>query len=228
MSCPMILVVSRSATRMQIYREALEKTGVSCLGISELKEAPAFAAATPLNGILIDTPVLIKATSYEKTMAEDMLLALPSAYLNIAPATDAIKILTATGTRGTFHTFDQFVAACSNFQARIVRPKNRAELNLNALLYHGETDSQTEQTVTMNVSPGGCFVFSASPEYLIDKQVVLDFVCFEDRTPVKATVRWQQSWGRDNAIPGLGLRFDQLTESQAAEIRELLKALDPL
>ena len=224
----MILVVSRSATRIQVYREALEHSGASCLGISDLKEAPGFAAATPLNGILIDTPVLIKASTNDKALVEDMLLALPSAYLNIAPATDAIKILTATGTRGTFSTLEQFIAACANFQARVVRPKDRMELNLNALLYHtGPACPSPEQTVTMNVSMTGCFLFSTNPENHVDQQVTVDFVGFEDRTPITATVRWLQSWGIEHQIPGIGVRFDQLTKAQCQELNALLKALEP-
>lgn len=224
----MILVVSRSATRIQVYREALEHSGASCLGISDLKEAPGFAAATPLNGILIDTPVLIKASTNDKALVEDMLLALPSAYLNIAPATDSIKILTATGTRGTFSTLEQFIAACTNFRARVVRPKDRMELNLNALLYHGGlTGPEPEQTVTMNVSMSGCFLFSTNPDNQVDQQVTVDFVGFQDRTPLTATVRWLQSWGIEHQIPGIGVRFDQFTEAQRQEIKVLLKALEP-
>lgn len=62
MSSPLVLLVSRSASRTQVYREALDTLGVSCLAISELKEVAILAAGTPLSGILLDMPVLIKAT----------------------------------------------------------------------------------------------------------------------------------------------------------------------
>lgn len=228
MSSPLILVISRSETRVQVYREALESIGASCLATSDLKNAPALAASTPLNGIAMDMPVRIKASASDKALVEDMMLALPSAYLNVSPATDTIKILTATGTKGTFRTFEQFVAACANFQARVVRPKNRVELNLNALLYHSTASGAApEQTVTLNVSPEGCFLFSAYPDYHIDQQVVIDFVGFTDRTPVIASVRWLQTWGKDNLIPGIGVMFERLSKAQRIELQALLKALEP-
>jgi len=228
MSSPLILVISRSEIRIQVYREALESVGASCLATSDLKNAPVLAASTPLNGIAIDMPVRIKASPNDKALVEDMLLALPSVYLNVSPATDTIKILTATGTKGTFRTVEQFVAACANFQARVVRPKNRVELNLNALLYHdAASGAAPEQTVTLNVSPEGCFLFSTHPDIQVNQQIVVDFVGFTDRTPVMASVRWQQIWGKDNLIPGIGVMFERLSKAQRIELQALLKALEP-
>lgn len=228
MKRPVILVISRSETRMQTYRDALERIGASCMGLADLKGAPVLAASTPMNGIAIDMPVQIKASSGDKALVEDMLLALPSVYLNIAPATDAIRILTASGTQGTFLTFEQFVAACANFPSRVVRPKNRTELNLNALLYHDDSaDTLPERTVTINVSPGGCFLFSTYPDYCIEQQVRIVFIGIDDPTPVVASVRWLQSWGVSHLIPGIGVRFEQITEAQQAELNGLIKALEP-
>ncbi len=228
MSSPLILVISRSETRVQVYREALESIGASCLATSDLKNAPVLAASTPMNGIAIDMPVRIKASSNDKALVEDMLLALPSVYLNVSPATDTIKILTATGTKGTFRTFEQFVAACANFQARVVRPKNRVELNLNALLYHDAASGVApEQTVTLNVSPEGCFLFSTHPDIEVNQQIVIDFVGLTDRTPIMASVRWLQTWGKDNLIPGIGVMFVRLSKAQRIELQALLKALEP-
>jgi hypothetical protein len=48
MSNPLVLLVSRSASRTQLYREALEQEGLSCLAVLTLKEVPALAAGTPL------------------------------------------------------------------------------------------------------------------------------------------------------------------------------------
>ncbi|CAH2030924.1 PilZ domain-containing protein [Trichlorobacter ammonificans] len=228
MAPPVILVISRSETRMQTYREALERVGASCVGLADLKGAPVLAASTPMNGIAIDMPVQIKASSGDKALVEDMLLALPSVYLNIAPATDAIRILTATGTQGTFQTFEQFVAACANFNARVVRPKNRTELNLNALLYPSMSgDVPPERTVTINVSPGGCFLFSSHPDYHVEQLVRIDFVGFEDRTPIIGSVRWLQPWGTSHLIPGIGVRFEQISAAQQMALDCLLKALEP-
>ena len=228
MSRPLVLLVSRSASRTQTYREALDLHDISCLAIAELKEIHLLTTGTPLNGILLDMPVLIKAASAEKQAIEDILKALPSAYLNIAPATDNIKLLTATGTQGVAKSLDEFAAICKGFEARLVRPKDRFPLNLQALLILDTDRTNTERTVTLNVSSKGCFLFTANPELELDQKLQIQFVGLQDTTPVSGSICWLRRWGSDlHHIPGIGVNFDSISEAQLAEITSLLEALNP-
>lgn len=228
MSSPLVLLVSRSASRSQIYREALDCLGISCLAISELKEAVILASGTPLNGILLDMPVFIKATPSEKLACEDILNALPSAYLNIAPATDTIKLLTANNAQGTAKTLNEYSELCKGFTPRIVRPKNRYPLHLQALLNSIPAQDKPEQTVTLNASTQGCFVFSSNPEYQFNQQVEIQFIGLKDKTPVVSNICWLQRWGTaEHHIPGIGVNFDNLSEEQRSEIIRLLEQLQP-
>jgi len=228
MSSPLVLLISRSASRSQIYREALDALGISCLAISELKEAVVLASGTPLSGILLDMPVLIKATPSEKLASEDIFKALPSAYLNIAPATDAIKLLTANGMQGVARTLDEFAELCKGFAPRMVRPKDRYPLYLQALLTATPGQDSPEQTVTLNVSSQGCFLFSSSPDYQLNQQVEIQFIGLADKAPVRATICWLRRWGSgEHQIPGIGVSFDTLSEAQRSEITRLLEPLQP-
>lgn len=227
MSSPLVLLVSRSASRTQLYREALDARGISCLAISELKEVALLASGTPLSGILLDMPVLIKASPGDKTVTEDILKALPSAYLNIAPATDSIKLLTANDTQGIAKSVDEFAELCKGFTPRLVRPKDRYPLHLQALLMTTAQDSP-ERTVTLNVSPKGCFLFSANPEWQLEQQVSIQFIDLADTAPVIATICWLRLWGTGkHHIPGIGVNFTTISESQQAQIIHLLEPLQP-
>lgn len=227
MSSPLVLLVSRSASRTQLYREALDARGISCLAISELKEVALLASGTPLSGILLDMPVLIKASPGDKTATEDILKALPSAYLNIAPATDSIKLLTANDTQGIAKSVDEFAELCKGFTPRLVRPKDRYPLHLQALLMTTAQDSP-ERTVTLNVSPKGCFLFSANPEWQLEQQVSIQFIDLADTAPVIATICWLRLWGTGkHHIPGIGVNFTTISESQQAQIIHLLEPLQP-
>jgi len=228
MSTPLILLVSRSASRTQNYREALDRLGISCLAISGLKEVPTLVAGTPFNGIMLDMPVLIKATPTEKIFLEDILKALPSAYLNIAPATDTIKLLIATGTQGNAKSLDEFSGLCKAFPARVVRPKDRYRLHLQALLQSGPALATEEQTVTMNVSPNGCFLFSTNLESRYEQTVRIKFIGLEDTCSVSATICWVRHWGTGgHHIPGIGVSFDSISEEQRRQINGLLEPLKP-
>jgi len=228
MSSPLVLLVSRSASRTQVYREALDTLGVSCLAISELKEVAILAAGTPLSGILLDMPVLIKATPGDKAAAEDILKALPSAYLNIAPATDSIKLLTANDTQGSAKSIEEFAELCKGFTPRLVRPKDRYALYLQALLSTVPEQGSPERTVTLNVSPKGCFLFTSNTEFQLEQQVSIQFIGLDDTTPVTATICWLRRWGTElQHVPGIGVHFIALSESQHAQIVGLLEPLQP-
>ena len=228
MSSPLVLLVSRSASRTQVYREALDARGISCLAISELKEVALLASGTPLSGILLDMPVLIKASPGDKAAAEDILKALPSAYLNIAPATDSIKLLTANDTQGIAKSLDEFAELCKGFAPRLVRPKDRYPLHLQALLITTPAQDSPERTVTLNASSKGCFLFTANPELQLEQQVNIQFIGLTDTTPVIATICWLRLWGTaKHHIPGIGVNFTTISESQQAQIIRLLEPLKP-
>lgn len=228
MSTPLVLLVSRSASRSQNYREALDRLGISCLALTALKEVPTLAAGTPFNGILLDMPVLIKATPTEKLFLEDILKALPSAYVNIAPATEAIKLLIATGSQGTAKNLEEFAEICRDFPARLMRPKDRYPLYLQAILRSGPAQATEEQTTTLNVSPSGCFLFSTNQESRLGQMVSITFIGLEDTSPVSATICWLRHWGTGgHCVPGIGVRFDTISEAQRTQIDGLLEPLKP-
>jgi hypothetical protein len=228
MSTPLVLLVSRSASRSQCYREALDKQGLSCLVISEIKEAPTLTTGTPFSGILLDMPVLTKATAIDKSALEDILKALPSVYLNIAPASDAIRVLTADATQGIAKTLEEFALICKNFTPRMVRPKDRYLLYLNAVLSENTVPCQEEQTVTLNVSPRGCFLFTANPDFQINQSITIQFIGLTDTTPIKASVCWFRRWGdKGHHLPGIGVKFDTITENQSKQMATLIEALKP-
>lgn len=226
MSSPLVLLVSRSASRSQLYRESLDRLGISCLGISELKEVTTLAAGTPFSGILLDMPIMAKAAIKEKNAIEDILKALPSAYVNIAPATDAVKLLTATGTMGTAKSIEEFATICKEFTPRLVSPKDRYPLFLQALLQNGIATAPPFQTATLNVSAHGCFLFSTDNQIRLDQSVTIDFIGLDDRTPVVATVCWIRQWGEaGHYLPGVGVRFERITDMQAESIATLLEKI---
>lgn len=229
MNSPTILVVSRSEARIHAYREVLEQMGVRFIGLADLKAVPVLVSATPVSGIAIDMPVQIKASSRAKMMVEDILSALPSVYINIMPTSQKIKVLTATGTQGIFHNLEQFVAVCAGFRGRVVRPKNRIELNLNAIITH-PTDEylDMERSVTINASTGGCFLFTTRSLYKTGQLININFINIKDNSPIIASVRWLQPWGVANLIPGIGVRFEQITTAQLEELAHLVKSLEPV
>lgn len=228
MSAPTLILVSRSDTRTQTYREALELRGFACSPVTELQEVASLTCRHPYSGVLLDMPIITKASQTDKKLLEDIIKALPSAYLNIAPATDSIKLLTADNHHGTARSMEEFLTICNNFTPRLVRPKDRVPLHLNALVTHQGYEAEPEQTVTLNVSGQGCFLFSAHPENRPEQQVSISFVGLADQTPIISTIRWVRHWGEVHQMPGIGVTFEQINEDQRRQLNELMISLKPL
>lgn len=222
MKAPSLILVARTESRIATYREALELRGFACHPLTELKEVPAVTCRTPFSGILLDMPIITKASTSDKHLLEDILKAMPSAYLNIAPATDSIKLLIADNHHGTARSLDEFLTICGNFTPRLVRPNDRVPLFLNALVTHLGHPQEPEQTVTLNVSALGCFLFSTNPGNLVGEQVSIRFVGLDDQTPILATIRWVRPWGKYHQMPGIGVTFEQISRDQNRQLGDLM------
>lgn len=226
-STPQIILVTRSETRKALYREAIELRGVACQAVSELRNVSPLASSSPFSGILLDMPVITKSSLHEKGLIDDVIQALPTAYINIAPATDTIKLLMSNLNHGEAHSLEEFLQICKQLKPRCVRPNDRVPLHLNALLTHENREFATEQTVTLNVSEDGCFLFSTNPCNEPGQKVTIDFVGLNDRTIVRGIINWARHWGEVHHMPGIGVTFESLTESQSLQLANLIKSARP-
>ena len=224
MSAPILILVARSQSRIQTYREALELRGFACQPVTEPKDIPALTCRSLFNGILLDMPIVTKASSSEKALLEELFKVLPCAYLNIAPATDSIKLLTANNHHGTARSLDEFLNICSDFTPRVVRPHDRVSLHLNALVTHHERADETEQTVTLNVSAQGCFLFSTHENNQTGQQVSIQLLGLDDPAPIIAIIRWVRPWGTCHRMPGIGVTFETINAQQSLQLAELMKS----
>lgn len=221
---PLVLLVCRSASRSQLYRAVMDRKGVACLMVTSLKEVNALAAGTAFSGLLLDMPVMVKATPSERLALEDLQRALPCAYLNIAPASDSIKLMMVNDLQGTAATIEEFAELSTRFPARCVAPKDRITLHLHTLLQSAAATSPPEQTVTLDLSPGGCFLFSVDPSLQTGAQLSLQFIGLNDPAPINAAVCWRNPFGTPGKPgPGVGAKFVQISPAQREQLMELLQ-----
>jgi uncharacterized protein (TIGR02266 family) len=93
-----------------------------------------------------------------------------------------------------------------------------------------ESESNFYMGLTENLSAGGLFIATHTLRPLgtaID--VTLQLPGAEDPVRVRGTVRWVREYSEtSDGGPGMGLRFDDITEEDAHIIRQFLAARDPL
>jgi len=143
-----------------------------------------------------------------------------------------LKINDETGEISCFHysqksggTMLDFIHnECSNFVPRMIRSDARKAIHLNVVLYKTEDASQPERSVTLNISKGGCFIFSAQ-EWEEGSEAWMHFMELKDSTLISGQIRHAVRWGESMRIPGIGVEFRQISASQKEEIYNLYASI---
>ena len=86
----------------------------------------------------------------------------------------------------------------------------------------GFNEEGIRRTVTVNVSKGGCFIYSVD-NLASDVEMMIVFKELEDQKPILGEVRWKAKWGEAMQIPGIGIKFEDINEGQLTEICKIIR-----
>lgn len=215
-----VAIISRAADSLQAYGSEADRLGINAARFSSFRELHDLMTEVPFNGVLIDVPTRMMAPKNERPLINEILEMYPVIHMGWERDTETIQTLN----HGSIKGLEEFIEQkCRGFAARTLRSQMRKKAHLNILL-NSRQDlrfEQVEKTVTMDISTGGCFIFSGenwencSSAYLIAKEL-------NDRTPIEGEVRWHLGWGNQMRIPGIGILFTKITESQRKEIADFM------
>lgn len=203
----------------QAYVDAIKSTGVEVDIVSSLNELHELLSNGSFNGVMVDLNTKVKASKEEKAMMQNLLEQFPLAQLNFNEKTGHVRSFHFGQASGS-ETLDAFInEECRSFSARQLRLTRRAEENFNVLLIPVDDSLalETDRTVTINVSTGGCFLYFVDG-LRIGSRIKMVYQELEDQTPILGEVRWQILWGKIMQIPGVGIRFVDIRENQLEEI----------
>jgi len=218
---PQILLAVADEERRLIYEAFVKKERAICHTVSSLRDVANQAARQPYNAIFLDMSLIVKASRYEKSLVEDALHALPNARLNVTAKTRKIRMLVSWDDQEGARTPEEHLRFCCEQHPQVAPICNRVPLNLNATLSRTPDMSGAERTVCIDFSPGGCFLFCVNDEITTRSTVWVRLVALSDPAPIASTVCWKREWGMTSEMPGIGIRFDEMTPDQQAEILSL-------
>jgi len=218
MAQPKILIIAKDAEAGQAYAEALREIDVAYDIAASFLEMAALATDNSYNGLLVDILTLVRSSKEEKVVAYECFNLYPvlrvkwenkKKKINLSPLEQAFSPDAASALKFFIES------RCMPFRARPLRRHPRKSYNLNVLLSVDGTFSEcdTIKTFTLNISRGGAFLHTTHP-FALDDCVWIRFVEFSPLEPIKASVRWSLEWGQSRSIPGLGLKFEELSEAQ--------------
>lgn len=110
----------------------------------------------------------------------------------------------------------------TNSEGRLIRKEERREKFWSVELLSPVEGVKDHLFNTRDVSPGGMFIIYSHPPK-IGQELQLRIIEIEDATPIKAVVRWTQTWGNKSNFPaGFGVEFVEVTDLQKEQINEKL------
>ena len=218
-----VMLISGDPVSRKGYQEALAKTGVIMDTVASFREFYYAVLAIPYNGVLVDVPTMIRIPKDEKDLVKEIMDLFPVIQLKFDPATGTISTF-FSGQLNKSCTLDDFINnECRRFLARTARKSERKTLHLNVMLGKEKFGRRSpfERTVTLNVSKGGCFIFS-TVDWGVGATAWFMIKELKDGTPIRGEVRWKVDWGKAMQIPGIGVTFEEMNEIQRDHLNSLL------
>ena len=203
-----ILVVSYGEETRAALVTTLNNNGASTVSCATFCEAENLALAGLYSGILVDLPSIIKSKGEEKIVAYTLANFFP--ILRVRTMGGMLVPMAMPGSAKQDKSLGDFLTkTCSNFEPRKLRVFRRHPICLSTLVNYNGVEFRG---FTLNVSWGGMFIVDLSAEkYRVGEPVSIlipEFGC-----TIAAHVNRIKPWGMDSHPPGVGLRFDSLTES---------------
>ncbi len=214
-----IILVSIEGEARQAYLDAVKPFGVQVDTVSSFKELRRLMTENFYNGVMMDLKTKIKEQREDKELAYGILEQFPLVQLKYDEKTGSIGAL-YYGQSGESRTLETFInEECRTFKARPIRSNVRKEINFNVVISKtGDfLDGRMERTVTIDVSRGGCFIYSTE-NWKLRNSVIFVVKELADSRPVLGEVRWTKPWGKAMQIPGIGVKFEEIGENQLKEI----------
>jgi len=222
-----ILMVVKEAEARAAYEEALSRVGVGYDVAGSFDEVLRLSVDNAYSGLIIDILTLIRSSKEEKSIAYDCLNFYPSLRIKWDARQKAMSLspLEQSFSADTAATLDHFIEnRCKSFNARTLRRFNRKESFLGLLLSTSPDfpDGDSLKTFTVNISQGGAFVHTTRP-FAKGETVWLRFLELADAEPVKGVVCWHIAWGSCRSIPGIGVKFEFLSQEQGDRLRKMAR-----
>ncbi len=188
-----------------------------------IEELLAVLQKTPCCGLLVDIRMKIKASAEQNSMFQTISNHFPLLMLRWNLATQGYNTF-SPNQEGDMTVGDFILGPCSSTPPRCLRLHERKSVHLSCVFFPptGKSKDDWLRSSLLDLSVGGCFAYSTTT-WARGSKMKLVFPDMEDRTPVIVEVMRNIPWGKGRQLPGMGLRFEKISEAQMECILSCLK-----
>jgi len=219
-----LLLIAEEGLSRSAYVEVLKELDVDVDCVASPDDISGALIDAPYSGLLIDVPTMIRCECMDKNRITRIMDRFPVLRLLYNPKYGGIRGLTQGGTvRDNRDLADFVLMECVPFLPRSIRVARRHDLVFNVLLHSdpGRLGHDPEQTVTVNISEHGCFIYSVK-QWELGNPAWMVITDLEDQTPIELSVRWKRAWGESMRMPGIGTSFQTMTTHQYVQLHSFI------
>ena len=198
------VVVARKEEVRTFVAASLQSMGMDALLLASLGDLTQALKDNSVNGILLELTTMVTASPHDKQASQEVIEFFPNSKFKVAD--NAVRLLS--------QSFEGFVADCLRFKARPIRRLVRKERVLAVYLSTDPSFEHAEKTVTVNLAPIGCFIYSPK-NWKIGDRVWMRFP--ENEIVMSGIIRTWHAWGNNRLIPGIGIELDGMPLLDVAE-----------
>lgn len=217
MAKPTILLICSEGNARDAYLAELAGLDVTLVVERDCSSFLAHYADEKLAGVLVDVPTQARSPKEDKLIVNEMVDAYPALRVRWDEASKTISTLYFGQRRGVSISIASFVTEqCATFAPRVFRVVDRRPLTVPVRVSRTpELGDQAVRTVTINVAPGGAFLFGVDV-WAMGEQLWLAFDGLAEH--IQAEVCWVLPWGTPRTMPGVGVRFLEPSEERYRQL----------
>lgn len=215
-----VLLIAKDDTSRQKYLSAMEECSVNIFVSDSFHDLTNEICSQSFHGIFLDLQTKLKAIRLNKNYVYGLVEKFPVCHLKIDNETGEMKCFYRSQVMGGT-IFDFINNECMPFSPRMIRSDKRVFINLNVRIFRSRRKRGSELSTTINISNGGCFIFSTE-KWRIGDDVWIQIIDLKHSQLIKGQIRNVVKWGESNRLPGIGVEFKLISPSQRDEIGKLM------
>ena len=218
-----VILYCRKTSTRKIYINELELLSANFKIADTFSELKEMVKENRYNGILVDVGTIMRAPKKDRLKFQKLKDLFPVVQLNWDKHEKSIGTL-FYGKSSESEDLESFISReCVPFKPRSIRKDDRRRISLNTIISRGTNfKSDVERTVTIDLSKTGCFIYSAS-NWIIAEKVWFMFKEVDLKTPIKGRIRRIIPWGKSMTLPGIGISFEDIDDSQMEQIFAMIE-----
>jgi hypothetical protein len=220
MSVTTVLLLCREGQSREVYQSELDSDRTLMICVQTLEQFFRRELYCPLNGILVDMPTYMRSTEIEKLLLTELVELFPALRVKCNESSGEIRTLPFGLSYPRNIALAEFAQTyCAAFAARKIRSSERSSQHLPVLLNRSSAASGDAgiRSVTANICCRGCFLISFEP-WNVKERGWLTIPELQSSAPIEVEVCWVRPWGDHHTLPGMGVRFVDLSIAAGIEL----------